>query len=67
MRRNKRYLKQAENDKYWKFGNGKKMRRRFCWRSNTEQLQWQYNRIVEQGVGITSVISKLETIKKLNI
>lgn len=23
-----------------------------------EQLQWQYNRIVEQGVGITSVISK---------
>lgn len=32
-----------------------------------EQLQWQYNRIVEQGVGITSVISKLETIKKLNI
>lgn len=32
-----------------------------------EQLQWQYNRIVEQEAGITSVISKLETIKKLNI
>lgn len=32
-----------------------------------EQLRWQYNRIVEQEAGITSVISKLEAIKKLNI